>query len=238
MAAGAMLIALQGCGDNTLTDEGALTGSDAAMIVAGALGSGNSTAGLTSQLEEAVTFATGGGLRRTGAGSSTSVVLLDTTLTRTRTGLYSYDYWFHLVFEAPAPNTLNHRYDMRGTFDTPRLASDDTAHAELTITDLTAPALTFNGAYTRLGTQLFKLRQENNAFSSRIVAQLTDLTVEKSTKKVTAGVMDAVLTGGFENGSTFEITAKVTFLGNDQATVVINGKSYQVDLATATVTPL
>ena len=238
VAAGAIVLGLHGCGSNTLTGEGALTESDAAAIVAGAIGSGTSTSGLTSQLEEAVTFASGGSLPKSGTAAGNSVVLLDTIVTRNRTGLYSYDYWLHLVLDLLTANTLTYRYDMRGTFDTPRLASDDSAHAELSMTDFASPALRFNGTYTRLGTQTFKSREENSSFSSTIVSRLTDIAVEKASRKVTGGVLDVILTGGFEDGSTVDITAKVTFRGNDLATVVINGKSYEVNLATATVTPL
>lgn len=238
VAVGGVLLALHGCGTNTLTGEGVLTESDAAALVAGAIGSGSSTSGLTSQLEEAATFASGGYLQKSGAAASSAAVLLDTIVTRSRTGLYSYDYWFHLVFDLLTANTLTHRYDMRGTFDTPRLASDDSAHAELTITDLTSPALRFNGTYTRLGTQMFKFREDNNSFSSKIVSRITDVAVEKATRKVTGGKLEMILTGEFEDGSTVDITATVTFRGNDLATVVINGKSYEVNLATATVTLL
>jgi hypothetical protein len=225
-----------GCNDNNVTVEGGIPDADAAALVATAIGSGSSTAGITSQLEEAVYVSVNGKLPKVTGTSSPNVVLLDTTITRTKTGTYSYNYTARLVFDLVTANTMNFTFGLRGTYDTPNLASDDTSHAAITISDLSSPALRFNGSYTRLGSETFK-NSDLKQFTSQLIAQLSDVTVEKATRKASGGTMNINLTGQFSGGSRFEVIAVVTFKGNGQATIVINGKTFNVDLATCTVTP-
>jgi hypothetical protein len=225
-----------GCKDNNVTVEGGIPDADAAALVAGAIGSGSSTAGITGQLEDVASLSAAGRLSKVTVDASPNAVILDTTINRAKTGVYSYDYTAHLVFELVTSNTLNLTFGMRGVYDTPNLGSDDTSHAAFTISDLTSPALRFNGTYTRQGSETFKNR-DLAQFTSLIVAQLTDVTVEKASRRVTGGSMNVNLSGQFTGGSRFDAVAVVTFKGNQQATIVINGKTFNVDLSTATVTP-
>jgi hypothetical protein len=226
-----------GCSDNNVTVEGGIPEADAAALVAGAIGSGTTTAGVIGQLEEATTVAITGKVSRVSGSASPSIVLLDTTITRTKTGTYSYNYTAHLIFDLVTANTLNFTFGLRGTYDTPNLASDDTSHAEMVISDLASPSLRFNGTYTRMGSEVFKNR-DMKEFSSLLVARLNDVTVEKATRRPAGGTINANLSGQFSGGSKFEVVAEVTFKGNQQMTIVINGKTFNADLGTGTITAL
>lgn len=226
-----------GCKDNDLTVEGGIPEADAAALVAGAIGSGTTTAGIIGQLEEATYVAINGKVSKTGATASPGIVLLDTIVTRTKTGTYSYNYTVHLVFDLVTSNTMNFTFGLRGVYDTPSLASDDTSHAEIVISDLTSSSLRFNGTYTRMGSETFK-NQEMKEFSSLLLAHLNDVTVEKATRRASGGTMNINLSGEFSGGSKFEVVAVVTFTGNQQATIVINGKTFNADLGTGTITPM
>jgi hypothetical protein len=234
---GLMLGLAAGCKDNNVTVEGGIPDADAAALVAGAIGSGSSTAGITSQLEDVASLSATGRLSKVTASASPNGVILDTIIHRAKTGVYSYDYTAHLVFDLVTSNSLNFTFGMRGVYDTPNLGSDDTSHAAFTISDLTSPALRFNGTYTRQGSETFKNR-DLKQFTSQIVAQLADVTVEKATRRVSGGSMNVTLSGQFTGGSRFDAVAGVTFKGNQQATIVINGKTFNVDLSTAIVTPV
>lgn len=233
---GATLLTGAGCKDDAVTPDNALADEDAALLLAAAIGSGTSTAGLSSQIEDATIVLAGGALPKTGESTSPKLIILDTVVTRSRTGNYSYAYTFHLVFDLVNANTLAFTWDMRGTYDTPRLASDDSAHAGLIVSDLTTQTLKFNGTYLRLGSESFKNR-ENARVQTRMTSTLTDVTVAKATHRIIGGTMSVMLNGEGSGGAKFEVNATVTFAGNGLAEILVNGKTFTTDIATSEVVP-
>ncbi len=231
---GATLLTGVGCKDDAVTASNGIADEDVASLVAAAIGSGTSTAGLTSQIEDAAIVLAGGSLPKTGGTSSPMLIILDTIVTRTRTGNYSYAYTFHLVFDLVTTNTLALTWDMRGIYETPRLSSDDSAHAALVVSDLTTQTLRFNGTYLRLGTEDFKTR-ENWRVQTRMTSTLGDVTVAKATHRITGGTMTVMLNGEASGGTKFSLNAEVRFSGNGLAEIVVNGKTFTTDFATSEV---
>ncbi len=223
-----------GCGDdNSLNSTGGLTESDAALIVASSFGAGASTYGLTGQIEETASLATGGGLAKSGALTET---LRETTLTRQKTvGVYTYSYTFHFSYGLVG-TSFDILYDMKGTYSTPRMSSNDSANAVLHFTDLSANPVSLNGTYLRLGSQTFKVG-ETKQLNTIVEATLTNITVDRNTKRVTGGTVALAVTAERDDGSTISLTGTLTFLGNHQATLVINGKTFTLNLDYAEATP-
>jgi hypothetical protein len=126
---------------------------------------------------------------------------------------------------------------MRGTFDTPRVASDDSANAVFDISGIfTGQYLVFNGNYLRLGSQTIKVR-EDRSVSSEISANLTNVNVDKATRMVQSGDALISVTIQGSGGNSFSYEATVTFGGNFTATMVINGRTFLVNLQTGTAEP-
>lgn len=219
--------------DNSLSSQSTMTESDAAAIVANSLGSGTSTYGLTGQIEELAGVATGGTLHKTSANQQT---LLDTvTVSRQRSGLYSYNYTFRFTYGLLG-SYYDISYTMKGTYDTPRMSSDDSAHASFQITNLLADTLLVNGSYARIGSQASKLGDQKK-FNSEIMATFTNIKVVKATKTVTGGTVTVTVNGRFSGGAAVSLSGILTYLGDHMATLVINGKTFSINCDTAEVTP-
>ncbi|HSQ76131.1 MAG TPA: hypothetical protein VLT13_11270 [Bacteroidota bacterium] len=200
---------------------------DAADALASALGDGSATSGLTTQLEELASVAGGGALGKVDASAS---VLMDTVLTRSRTGTYSFNYTFRYSYGLVSANQFSFAYSMKGVYDTPKMSSDDSASAALQVSNLlSCQTYSVTGLYNRYGTQASKLRNKLT-FRSTITAAITDLQIDKNTKRVTSGTATMTMYGQSSAGNAFSFTATVTFLGNQQGTLVINGKTYTLNL--------
>lgn len=225
----AFLAGATGTGCNKEDDE--LTGleEEAAEAVAGALGGEKSTQGISGQSQDVVEMTRGAA-----AGFSKSAGF-DTTVYRqgNLTGGYMWDYTFHFSWEYGARFTVNFTYDMKGTYDTPRLSSTDSSDASWTVTGL-LPAdtsLVINGTYERNGSQASKIGQKRS-FSSKVVIGLKDMTVGKVSKRITGGTADCTVSGSSSDGKSFSYVGSVLFHGNQKATLTLNGSTYELNLTT------
>jgi hypothetical protein len=239
------LAGLQGCGKNTLDSNttSPITSSsqedDAADVIAAALGSGSTTQGFSAQLTDAATLARGGSLSKSPAGSllKSSSVNFDTTIVRTGAlGNYSWNYRFNLHQAFLSLTTMEFGYGMKGTYDTPILSSNDSANAFLTLTGLQAAytVFTVNGSYLRLGSETSKIRNKSQLFTTiNLVVGAVDL--DKSSGAIVDGTLTGTISGDFNGRNSFSWSVQVTFNGNGTASLVVNGKSYTINLSTARV---
>jgi hypothetical protein len=210
-----------------------LTEDDAADAFANVLAGGQGTCGFTAQVEEAATVAAGTVIPKT---STTASTLFDTTVTRQRNGTYSYNYLFHYSYGLAAANRFAFSYTMKGMYETPRMSSADSAAASLEVTNLLAgQTYTVVALYNRYGSQISKVRNKVS-FRSTITISITDLLVDKTTKRITGGNATVSMSGQTSSARAYAFAGTVTFLGAQQATLVINGRTFILDLALGTVT--
>lgn len=210
-----------------------LSEDDAANAFASALGGSQGTCGLTLQLEEAATVAGGGKLSKIAGPAS---VLFDTTITRQKTGTYSYNYAFHYSYGLVNANRFAFSYSMKGTYETPRMSSSDSTGASLEVSSLlTGQSYVLAALYNRYGTQASKVGNKVT-FRSTITVSITNLLVDKSTRRVAGGTATVSMSGQTSSGGIFAFTGTVAFLGAQQATLLINGRTFTLDLALGTVT--
>jgi hypothetical protein len=126
---------------------------------------------------------------------------------------------------------------MKGVYDTPRMSSNDSATATFQVSNLVAgTAYRISGIYSRDGTQTSKVRNKTS-FSSRIIVSTDTLLVDKTSKRVNGGAATLTIYGQTSTGKIFSINATVRFLGNQQAELVVGGKTYMINLATGEATP-
>jgi hypothetical protein len=216
-----------GCKDDNSVNSGSgLTESDAAMIIASSFGTSTSTCGLTGQIEETASLATGGSLGKAGSFAN---ALGETTITRQKSNVvYTYDYTFNFVYGLVG-TSFDVTYHMTGTYTTQRMSSDDSANAVLHFTNLLNNAITLNGTYRRMGTQTFRIG-ETKQFTTTIEGIISDVTIDRSTKRVTGGTVVVGVTTQRNDGSAITLNGTLTFLGNRLATLVINGKTFNLNL--------
>jgi hypothetical protein len=232
-ASASVLVLTAGCnGDNSVNSSSGLSESDAAAIVASSFGASTSTYGLTGQIEDGAAVATGGSFGKADAFAS---AVGETTITRQKTsGVYTYDYTFHFVYGFANPS-YEIQYDMKGIYSTPRMSSDDSAFAVLHFTSLQSNPIVLNGTYVRLGSQTFRVG-ETKQLTTVIEGTLTDITIDRSTKRVTGGTVVLTVTANRSDGTTITLNGTLTFLGNRQATLVINGRTFNLNFDYAEAT--
>lgn len=128
------------------------------------------------------------------------------------------------------PNALDFSRTTVGIYETLRMSSDDNAVSSWTVDNLIAgDNYIINGNYTREGSQMSKVRSQNT-FTSSISVELTDLQVHKELKRIESGTATYSLSGQSNNGTSFLYEGEIIFLGNGNATVTINGNTYEIDL--------
>jgi hypothetical protein len=144
-------------------------------------------------------------------------------------GLYTWNYVFNwkwtVVCTAGIPNTMNVNYKMKGSYDAPRMASNDSAVAAITVGNLlSGTQFNYNGTYTREGSQVSKIRNQNS-FSSKVVLSLANVKVNKVTGQIDSGMAAATITGTTTAGNSFSYGGTVTFNGSRTATITLNNGS-------------
>lgn len=128
------------------------------------------------------------------------------------------------------PASLVYIRTASGQYETPRIKSDDSANSQWTVSSLTAGLYyILNGSYTRQGSQMSKVGNQNT-FTSSVVFAVTDLKVSKLTKLINSGLSTFTITGQSTAGASFSIVGSVEFLGDGGAIITINGQTWEVDL--------
>lgn len=222
-----------GCKDETTTPEVVITEDDAADVIANNVGESDQTNGFLAQVSDAGTVA-GGGILGGAPFNKFNTSLFDTTIVRTRTGTtYSYTYTFKFSYTfTNLGNQLNFNYSMNGVFDGANFKSVDSANGAVVVKHIidTQPNYTATGTYSRVGTKESKVR-DKNSYKGNFNLTLDSLSVSKSSKKVSSGSASFTYTATTSTGKTYTFTGKIVFLGNSQAQVTINGKTYAINLS-------
>lgn len=223
-----------GCKDDTSTPSSVqISSAEVAEKIGASLA--DSTGGITSQLGDLVGIIGGGSLGAPVSGTQRPTVPVDTVrfdITRHRSGLYSYNYVIHFWY-AIQLTSIDFGYEMRGTYDTHRLASDDKAHAVWNATNLLAEEITVNGTYERLGTEQWKAR--GTSWQTELDITLVNVTISKTTGLITGGTATVALKIQGEGGASASYVATITFLGNRRAAVLLGGVQYIIDLSSGAI---
>ncbi len=149
--------------------------------------------------------------------------------------LVSYSYalhwgWMLTCSSLSVPQRFDFAFTGKSSYDAVRMSSNDSSIATATVTGLepTSSQYTFNQSYTRKGSQVSKIRNQNS-FTSTATLTSTDIKVDKGTKKIASGTASINITGASTSGNSFSYNGSITFLGNNTATVLLNsGTSYTI----------
>lgn len=212
------------------------TEDDVAEIMGANISESGSTQGLTSQIDDAITVASGGKLSKLFGFNKSA---FDTTIKRTKTGTYAYDFTFafHTDF-IDFGNTLTFDYKVKGTYEFPKIKGSDSALASIFITNIIAinnPNYRVSGLYSRFGA--FELKYDNkNSITSILSITIDSIIVTKLSKKISSGNAVFQLQMFAPNGATKSFIGTIEFQGNSLAKVTVNGKSFYINLQTGVVT--
>jgi hypothetical protein len=160
----------------------------------------------------------------------------DSTITRSSasgaTPAYSYSLsWdYMLTCTGIVPSQLAFNFTGGGTYDGPRMSSDDKSTGGFVLTNLQPTASTYalSSTYLRIGTQTSKIARKYT-FTSNLSITSSNILVDKTTLKIVSGTAAVKLTGTSSSGKTFSFAGTITFLGGNKANVVLNsGTSYAI----------
>lgn len=146
---------------------------------------------------------------------------------------FSYDYSGTRMYSLfcgndGTPMSFDYDSQVSGTYETPRMLSDDNATTNVSFTNLAGSDITnITGTYVRNGSQESKVRLRRS-FSSVVNISLHNMSISKTTRQITGGTATVSITGTGTN--TFYYNGSITFNSNNTATLTINGTAYTINL--------
>ncbi|MEM7513071.1 MAG: hypothetical protein AAF388_19235 [Bacteroidota bacterium] len=141
--------------------------------------------------------------------------------------------------EVNLPESIAYDMTYSSSFDGPRMASSNTGGSSWTLTSLNALYTSFelNGTYSRIGTFESKIfRQSTTNATANFV--LDGLVLDLPTESIISGTATYTLAGTGPQGNPYNFEGTVTFIGQGKATVVVQGRSFMVDLESGEITEL
>jgi hypothetical protein len=217
------------CKKETEGDPETLDAEQVAEAIASSLST--STTGMLLQVQDVADYTA-----KVAAAPSFCSVSKDSSFTRTSqpgsTITYSYKFEYHYAQSCPNnERKIELHYLGAGQYHGPRMSSDDAASASFTITNIHSGSYTFNGTYSRNGTQVSKVRNQNS-FTSSLIVTFDQLSVDRSSRRVMSGTATVEFLGEGTNGRSFTYTGQLTFTGDQKANLKIGTRMFLLDLAT------
>jgi hypothetical protein len=150
---------------------------------------------------------------------------------------YSYDfsYKFKLNCMEEMPSDVSVDVSYSSVFETSKLAADHTGVAELDVSGLEEVETEYllNGLYKRSGS--FSNKELEKSGSCSIEITLTDVVVDKTTRKIVSGSGTYSLQGTIPEKGAFNYQGSVTFDGGDQATINVSSTPFKANLISGEV---
>lgn len=231
------LLAFFACNDDNNDESPAVANDEAAEMIATSVSS--SSGGLTMVMDDAaITTEANSGGRMQACGYTESKDITRTS-PEGATVIYAYDFHYDYALTCsnalPTNMTVNMNYS--GLLDAPRLFTENEGIADLVVEtlDATYTHFTLNGSYNRSGSFVSKVRNKNTS-SSVITFTLSDVTLDKTTREITAGSASITITGTVTGKGDFSFNGTIVFKGDKQAELEVNGVKYAVDLESGEVT--
>lgn len=141
--------------------------------------------------------------------------------------------WTLLCNQAKVPTSMKIVAEGAGSLDSKILSSSSDSEGTFTMTGLAknATAYQLDGTFIQVAQPVSKVRNETH-FYSQIDATVSKLTLSKdSSHSITGGTVSfQVQTGQLREQAQLLVEGTIVFKGNKQATVTVNGKSYEVNL--------
>lgn len=148
---------------------------------------------------------------------------------------YNYQMQYGFVFEGYENNYFYYYGSADGDLETPRMSSEvsRTSHWRLTGLEVSNASYELNGTTSRNATVQSKVRNKNH-LSSQAGIEITEVKINKSTLQIQSGTLSYNYVGSM-NQEQYQFSIMITYMGNGTAEMVINAKTYRVNLATGEI---
>lgn len=226
-----LLLAVGACSKSNNGASASISTDDAATIMANSMSS--SSGGLVSasadvSVNAQLTFNANPGC----GGTKTYSFARQNPQGSSITYSYSFNYTYTLNCVNNTPDNVSSIATSTGSYDGPNLSSTDSGTSTFKVAGLasSSTAYTLSGEYKRAGSFTQKTGNMYKG-SSNVDIILTSLSIPKAGGTIASGSANFTLSGTSNNG-TFNFTGTITFVGNNQANLTLNGTAYVVNLLT------
>jgi len=141
---------------------------------------------------------------------------------------YNYDLNFSrtCICTGGVPTQYNTTITGSSSYSVILMSSNDSTNAHFSVSGIQSAATNYvlNGTYVRTGT-IQSLISNQHTFNGTITFTSTNITVSKSTKQIISGTAAIQFNGTTLSGNTTSQTATITFLGNNQASLIVGNGS-------------
>jgi hypothetical protein len=218
------------------TPEVVITEDDAADIIASSTGSGSY--GMSSSTSDAS--------QRTYVASNSLVPCLyslDTTFTKTNptnslgiTYSYSLNYKYQMYCTSNILTNMVFQLSTSGNLELPKVSASSNSTGTLTLTGILPSSISYtaNGNYVRNGSATSKVRNKNS-YTYQLNFNLSNLSISKTTYAVQSGSGTITFVATTTTGKVYNFTGTLTYVNAATATLVINGKTYTVNIPTSDI---
>jgi hypothetical protein len=231
----ALLLAVGACSKSNNDTSASISTDDAANIMANSMSSGSggmASASLDVAVNAQLTFNANPGC----GGTKTYTFSRQSPQGSAITYSYTFNYTQTLNCVNNIPDNISSTATSTGSYDGPNLSSTDSGNATFTVGGVaqSSTAYSLSGEYKRTGS-FAKKTGDMNKGSSNIDIVASNLSIPKSGGVIASGSATFTLSGTSNNGA-YNFNGTITFVGNNQANVSINGTAYVVNLLTGNAT--
>ncbi|MCX6277524.1 MAG: hypothetical protein NT004_05445 [Bacteroidetes bacterium] len=209
------------CKKNEETPLPDATAEEAAAIMATSFCTGN--AGTMTQVEDAVDLSQSIMLK-------SSLIDSSFTITSLPGALIAYQYQMNYSFGFQAPNNFQLVYSASGNYDSPNVTAAISGDGTLAVTGfLTGDAYIVNGKSASEGNFATKIGNKNS-ITGTVSSTITNFRFSKTTGLPESGSATIVVAGSTGAGRSFGFTGTLVYNGNNNATLTINGKTFNFNV--------
>jgi hypothetical protein len=232
----ALLLGLGACSKNNSDNANAsISSDDAATIMANSMSSGSgglASASVDVEVNAQLTFTANPGC----GGTKTYNFSHSSPSGAAVSYSYAFNYTYTLNCVNNVPDNVSSSATSTGSYDGPNLSSTDSGTSTFNVGGFAQSSSAYNlsGEYKRTGSFTQKTGNMYKG-SSNVDIVLSSLTIPKTGGTIASGSANFTLSGSTTNGS-FNFNGTITFIGNNQANLTLNGTVYAVNLLTGTAT--
>jgi hypothetical protein len=145
------------------------------------------------------------------------------------TANYTLDYDYTITCNILGlPTSANLNAATSGTYNTTRISSNDSTTSAYILSDLlNLTQYTLNGTSTRTGSQVSSIGNDAS-FSSVVSTTFSNVKINLTTGIIDSGTATVSISGTTTDNQNYNYTGSIVFLGNQTATLTLNGNTHNL----------
>ncbi len=144
---------------------------------------------------------------------------------------YNLHYKYQMYCSSNVLTSMVFQLSTSGNLELPRLTASTSSTGTLTLTGLlpSATSYTANGSYIRNGSATSKVRNKTG-YTYQLNFNLSNLSINKTSYLIQSGSGTVTITATTSTGKVYNFTGNLTYLTTTTASLVINGKTYVINI--------